>query len=154
MIKSFDPVSTSFPDAKTKALPLTVLSRIRGGAAMLMILVMMMTFYWQFTTYNPKMQAVTWTQQQLCSLFHLKKKAKIITDQIHWSLAMCQLWSKYYIFFVKLNTCYHTLWASQVSQLQRINLPMQETQETQVQSLGWEKEVATQSVLLPGKFYG
>ena len=45
MIKSFDPVSTSFPDAKTKALPLTVLSRIRGGAAMLMILVMMMTFY-------------------------------------------------------------------------------------------------------------
>ena len=31
---------------------------------------------------------------------------------------------------------------------------MQEMQETQVQSLGWEKEVATQSVLFPGKFYG
>ena len=45
MIKSFDPVSTWFSDATTKALPLTVPSRIRGGAAVRMVLEMMMTFY-------------------------------------------------------------------------------------------------------------
>ena len=43
---------------------------------------------------------------------------------------------------------------------ERIRLPMQETQETQDQSLGWEdpleKEMATlpSPTLLPGKFHG
>ena len=42
--------------------------------------------------------------------------------------------------------------ASQVAQWQRIRLAMQETQETQVRSLGWEdlleKEMATHSSIL------
>ena len=45
--------------------------------------------------------------------------------------------------------------ASQVAQWQRICLLMQETQETGVQSLGWEdaleKEMATPSSILAGK---
>ena len=47
---------------------------------------------------------------------------------------------------------------SQVTQWQRISLPMQETQETQVQSLGREDpleyEMATTPVLLPGESHG
>ena len=42
-------------------------------------------------------------------------------------------------------------WASQVAQWQRIHLLMQETQETQMQSLYWEdpqKKVATHSRIL------
>ena len=45
MIKLFDPVSTWFPAGKTKVLPLTVVSRVRGGAAGLILVIMMMTFY-------------------------------------------------------------------------------------------------------------
>ena len=45
--------------------------------------------------------------------------------------------------------------ASQVAQWQRIHLPRQETQETRVQSLGWDdsllKEVATHSSILAQK---
>ena len=48
--------------------------------------------------------------------------------------------------------------ASQVTQWQRISLPMQETQETQVQSLGredpLEHEKATTPVFLPGESHG
>ena len=44
------------------------------------------------------------------------------------------------------------MWASRVAQRLRIHLPMQETQEMQVQSLGWEdplkKEKATYSSIL------
>ena len=44
------------------------------------------------------------------------------------------------------------------SPMQRTYLPMQETQEMQVQSLGWEdlleEEMANTSVFLPGKFHG
>ena len=45
MIKLFDPVSTWFPAGKTTVLPLTVVSRVRGGAAGLILVIMMMTFY-------------------------------------------------------------------------------------------------------------
>lgn len=45
MIKLFDPVSTWFPAGKTKVLPLTVLSRVGGGAAALIPVTMTMTFY-------------------------------------------------------------------------------------------------------------
>ena len=44
------------------------------------------------------------------------------------------------------------MWASQVAQWYRIYLPLQETQETQVRSLGWEdpleEEMATHSCIL------
>ena len=47
--------------------------------------------------------------------------------------------------------------ASQVAQWQRIHLPVQEVQETRVQSLGWEdplEEMATHSSILAWSIHG
>ena len=55
-------------------------------------------------------------------------------------------------FFFKLKYMLHLNWASPVVQGQRICLPMQEMQEMQVRSLGWEdpleKGMATHSSIL------
>ena len=48
--------------------------------------------------------------------------------------------------------------ASQEVQSERIRLPVQETQETWVQSLGWEdplgEEMVTPAIFLPGESHG
>ena len=61
----------------------------------------------------------------------------------------------YYSFYAYFNAYFG---ASQVVQWQRLCLPIQETKETQVRSLGQEDpmeyEIATTPVFLPGKFLG
>ena len=55
---------------------------------------------------------------------------------------------------------YTPLWASQMAQGERICLPMQKTQETEIQSLGqvgktpWRRKWQPTPVPLPGEFHG
>ena len=93
--------------------------------------------------------------------FILEHEEQVICSQVQFhgrNLAepgrLQSMWSQR----VKLDWVTLSFWSPQMSQWWRICLPMQETQETQVQSLGWgdllEEEKQPTSVFLTGKFHG